>query len=398
MKYNLSLLLTLISFIVYSQTEIKLFYNEKGELTDSVHATAYRFVVIDENNLDFHGNFSDYTIEKNLLRKGSFSHKKLHGDFECYYLNGNIKCKGNYSVGYRNGEWNYFFENGQLQYKVIFGAGNPDLEFKYNFSVLESYNKNGEPLIINGTGLYVLEYQENGTINYINENYTPDTPIEDIVIETEEVVNTIKISGKFSNGKKVGTWRKEYSVEKYFNLEEEFKNDTFSSGIKRYEDMGTSHRNEYYKEEQINKFPDFNKGNFSSINSMRFDTSVFQNNLLIQNIDVILTELTGKKFEVKNRNAGFEEGDYELEKLIAKKIKYPIKAKNKGIEGTIYFTLTINKEGKMIDFQKMNSIHPDLDKEAEKVISSITEGWLPAIRNGVVVKEKILVTVSFELN
>jgi hypothetical protein len=388
MKYFLLFLLIISSVSIDAQTEIKLFYNTKGEITDSLHAKFYKQVVVDENNLNFHGLFKDYTTEGILIREGAYSNNKLHGNFKSYYNDGSIQSTGTYSVGFRSNEWLYYYDNGQLQYKVVFTAGNPELEFKYNFSVIESYTQEGQLIIKNGTGLYSFKYKENGLLSYV----------KDYNVERKEVVDVITISGQFLNGKKEGKWSQNYSVQKYFNRDEEFKNDTFCSGIKRYQDMETFIRNESYDIEQINKFPDFYKGNLSTITSMRFDTTVFKNNLLNQDIDVILTTLTGRKFEVKNRNAGYAEGDYELDMLITKSIKYPTKQKEEGIEGTIYFTLSINKEGQMVEFQKMNSVHPELDKEAERVISNIKEGWLPAIRNGVVVNEKILVTVTFELN
>lgn len=389
MKLTCLSIIISLSVQLFSQTVVKLYYNDNWELTDSLHSKYYRIVGIDENNMDFTGEFKDYNNDNQLLMKGFLSHNRKNGDFESYYPNGKIKSNGQYTVNNRNKQWEYYYDNGQLKYIVTFGAGNELLDFKYNFSINEAFDKEGNKLIENGTGIFTYQYSEKGHIHYYEGNISNSV--------SEEVLDLITIKGEFIKGKKEGIWSIRYDKQKFFNKDEYFEADTFKYGIKRYQDYGGYAGDEKYTIEKIEKLPDEYGKKFKETESKQLDEKVFDDNLLYSDIDVALTKLTGKEFKIQNRDAGYSEGDYELQELIERNLRYPVDARNKRIEGTVYFTLLISSMGEVKDITKMNSIDKSIDDEALRVLSEIKSGWLPALKDGKEVASEILISVNFRI-
>lgn len=385
----LSIIIILLSVQSFSQTVVKLYYNDNWELTDSLHSKYYRIAGIDENDMDFIGEFKDYNNDNQLLMKGFYSDNKKNGAFESYYPNGKIKSKGHYTYNNRNKQWEYYYDNGQSKYIVTFRAGDELLDFNYNFSVSEAFDKEGNKFIENGTGIFKYQYSENGYIHYYEGDISN--------MKSEEVLDLITIEGKFINGKKEGKWSLRYDKQKFFNKDEFFEADSFKYGIIRYQDYGGSVRNEKYSSEKIEKLPDEFDIILKRTESKQLDERVFDDKIMYNDIDVILTKLTGKVFKIKNRNAGYSEGDYELQELLARNLRYPEDARNNRIEGTVYFTLLISSKGEVIDITKMNSIDNSIDAEALRIISEIKSGWLPALEDGKEVASKILISVDFRL-
>lgn len=383
---NLFLLFLLIGYLhLSSQTEVKLYYNDKWELSDSTKYNYYRICEIDENNLKFHGYFTDYLRNGQILMKGIYSNNKLQGEYESYYLNGQLESKGNYSSNFRFGEWVYYYNDGNLKQKVIFKAGNPDLDFKYNFSVIEYIDKDGIKKISNGSGEWERKFEEDGILAFRDGTY-------------KRVIDKVIIKGAFNNGKKEGKWTIRYSHSKYSNCDEIFQKDTFISGLKRYDDYYGHSRNEGYTEERINKLPNPYSKKLSNIKNMFIDTTIYNPSIFYLDIAETLSTLTGKEFIIKNRNAGYAEGDYELQQLLEKSIKYPINSKEQGVEGTVYLNLLIDKTGKIKKIDKMNSLNTELDNEALRVINSIKEGWIPALVDGETKPSYILVPITFQIH
>lgn len=395
-KICLSFLVALAYTPIFSQSEVKFYYNETWELTDSVNAFYYRILEINENNLKFDGPFSDYNNLGHLLTKGIYSNGNKQGSFEFFYPNGQIESSGSYSANFRFGKWKYYYENGQLKQIVTFRAGNQDLIFKYNFSVLEYYKPDGAQLLSNGTGNWEYQYLANGFLHYYEGDLNSSFVDKDRLV-SKKVIDKVIITGEFYNGLKDGDWSIRFSHSKYFNTDEKFEQDTFISGLKRLQDYGGG-RNEWLKRESIEKFPDFHKKRFSITEGQKIDKKVFADSIFNYDISQILTSLTGKTFSVKNRSAGFGEGDYELSEQISKLIKYPFKSKEEGVEGTIYLNLLVDKTGIIKEIQKMNSLNEELDKEALRVMNTFKEGWLPALRDGKACPSYALIPITFEID
>jgi len=92
----------------------------------------------------------------------------------------------------------------------------------------------------------------------------------------------------------------------------------------------------------------------------------------------------------------FPGGQEALMKYIARNIKYPESARRMGIEGTVYISFVINKEGKVSDITVMKGISKDCDEEAVRVIGTLPD-WKPGKQNGMPVLVRFSLPIRFKL-
>ncbi|MFD1001720.1 energy transducer TonB [Ohtaekwangia kribbensis] len=93
----------------------------------------------------------------------------------------------------------------------------------------------------------------------------------------------------------------------------------------------------------------------------------------------------------------FEGGLEEMYKFIRKKIHYPAASRRIGVEGTVYVSFVVNREGKVVDVKTIRGISPDCDKEAERVVSMLPN-WSPGMQNHNPVSVRMTVPIKFQLD
>jgi len=74
-------------------------------------------------------------------------------------------------------------------------------------------------------------------------------------------------------------------------------------------------------------------------------------------------------------------GSKALMEYISKTLRYPTSAISKGIGGRVLCSCVVNEEGKVTDVKVVESVNPDLDKEAIRVIENMPD-WIPGKQNG----------------
>ena len=77
-------------------------------------------------------------------------------------------------------------------------------------------------------------------------------------------------------------------------------------------------------------------------------------------------------------------------------LKYPHKAVEDGIQGTVMVGFIIDREGKMTNVEIVKGVHPLLDEEALKVVSASPK-WKPGRRSGQKVSTSMTIPVEFRL-
>ncbi len=92
----------------------------------------------------------------------------------------------------------------------------------------------------------------------------------------------------------------------------------------------------------------------------------------------------------------FPGGDSEMMKFIATSIKYPTKAAEMGVEGTVVIQFVIGKDGKVTDAKVVRGKDPLLDKEALRVVNSMP-AWKPGKQGGKPVRVAYTLPVRFKL-
>lgn len=105
---------------------------------------------------------------------------------------------------------------------------------------------------------------------------------------------------------------------------------------------------------------------------------------------------TDEVFKVVEVDPEFPGGEEALYKYLAENIKYPIMAKNNKVEGRVYITFVIEKDGTVSDAKVLRSVNEELDAEALRVINAMPK-WKPGTQRGVPVRVQYNIPISFKL-
>lgn len=102
-------------------------------------------------------------------------------------------------------------------------------------------------------------------------------------------------------------------------------------------------------------------------------------------------------FETADVMPVFGKTEKDLAAYLSKEIKYPEEAKEKGIQGKVFVTFTVNESGNISDAFISKPANPILDAEALRVVNKMP-AWQPGKIKGKAVKVKITLPVNFKLN
>jgi TonB family protein len=89
-------------------------------------------------------------------------------------------------------------------------------------------------------------------------------------------------------------------------------------------------------------------------------------------------------------------GEKAMKKFLQNNIKYPSKAKDDGVQGTVFVRFVVEKDGIVDDVVVSKGVHPLLDAEAKRVVSVMPK-WTPGKQNGKVVAVQYTLPVRFQL-
>ena len=81
---------------------------------------------------------------------------------------------------------------------------------------------------------------------------------------------------------------------------------------------------------------------------------------------------------------------------LAKNLRYPVKAQENGIQGNVYVTFYVERDGSLSDIHITGSVDPSLDKEAVRMIEG-TKSWIPGKVDGKVVRTEYTKVLRFRL-
>jgi len=95
----------------------------------------------------------------------------------------------------------------------------------------------------------------------------------------------------------------------------------------------------------------------------------------------------------------FPGGDNALRAFIKNNMVYPIEAIKDSVQGKVYVNFVVSKTGKIENAQIARGIHPVLDEEAIRVVSSMP-AWKPGVRyfRGKLGEQKVVVTYTIPVN
>lgn len=111
-------------------------------------------------------------------------------------------------------------------------------------------------------------------------------------------------------------------------------------------------------------------------------------------VEVQHEEETDQIFLVVESEAEFKGGRTALVKFVSDNLKYPNQARRMGIEGKVFLSAVIEKDGSVTNVQVLKGIGAGCDEEAVRVVSKLPN-WIPAKQRGRPVRSRITVPISF---
>ncbi|MBW3470023.1 TonB family protein [Arthrospiribacter ruber] len=115
-------------------------------------------------------------------------------------------------------------------------------------------------------------------------------------------------------------------------------------------------------------------------------------------LDVDTLSSTGDEiFDVVEDSPEFEGGMEEWSKFLGSTLHYPDKAKEMGIEGTVYVVFEIQKDGRVTNPEILRGIGGGCDEEALRVIRQSPD-WIPGKQNGREVAVRMRLPIRFKLS
>ncbi len=102
-------------------------------------------------------------------------------------------------------------------------------------------------------------------------------------------------------------------------------------------------------------------------------------------------------FVVVEHNPEFHGGMEGLYQYLATNIHYPDEAKAKKIEGKVFVSFVIERDGSVTGVKTIRSPHPSLTEEAERVVKAMPK-WKPGKQRGKKVRVQYTLPINFQLN
>lgn len=89
-------------------------------------------------------------------------------------------------------------------------------------------------------------------------------------------------------------------------------------------------------------------------------------------------------------------GEAELFAYLSSNAIYPREARKQWIEGTVYVSFIIEKDGAVSTVKLVRGVHPLLDEEAMRLVGSL-ERWTPGTHYGRPVRVQFVMPVKFSM-
>jgi protein TonB len=101
-------------------------------------------------------------------------------------------------------------------------------------------------------------------------------------------------------------------------------------------------------------------------------------------------------FPIAQEMPAFPGGEEELFKFLEKEMKYPDFALKNSIEGIVYLTFVINRDGTVGDIKLLRGVDNFLNDEAIRVVKKMPK-WKPGKQNGNAVRVQLNLPVKFKI-
>lgn len=140
------------------------------------------------------------------------------------------------------------------------------------------------------------------------------------------------------------------------------------------------------------------KSMFSENSGFEIVTDSLGNVLLTKKAEDVSKTLDSDEqvFFIVEEMPEFPGGEMALRTHIANAVKYPVTAQEKGIQGKVYVTFVVGKDGFVKNTSIARGVDPSLDAEALRVVKNLPK-WEPGMQKGVPVNVSYTVPINFKL-
>ena len=109
------------------------------------------------------------------------------------------------------------------------------------------------------------------------------------------------------------------------------------------------------------------------------------------------TQIQREIFTIVEEQPSYQGGMEAFYKYVIGEIKYPLQARNAGVEGTVQVQFVLERNGSISNVTAKSSIGPECDQEAIRVIKNAT-GFIAGSQRGRTVSTTMVLPITFKLN
>lgn len=102
-------------------------------------------------------------------------------------------------------------------------------------------------------------------------------------------------------------------------------------------------------------------------------------------------------FTIVDKMPQYETGERGLANFISRTLRYPIDARQNGVEGRILCSFIVGANGAIFNVEVVQGLHASLDAEAVRVLQLMPR-WIPGENNGEKVNVKCLLPIDFTID
>ena len=136
--------------------------------------------------------------------------------------------------------------------------------------------------------------------------------------------------------------------------------------------------------------------NLTFAQEIEVDPELEQAPSLITKNDTLQITDSGEVFVFVEDQPSFPGGDKARIKYLQENIHYPEEAKEAGVQGTVFITFIVEKDGRITNVKVLRGLGGGLDEESVRVIKSMPI-WEPGRQRGKAIRCQFIMPIRFML-
>lgn len=324
---------------------------------------------VDGESIESKGSYTTLgkTKEGVLYCGGRFCSTRV-GKWEFYDQSGKLTAKGSFANNIQTGIWEEYILGWDLNIPFI---ARPLFKQDEKIKSIGQYSSIGQK-----TGEWISTYEDGKIFSKCNYNGNVKLDGKLTLDPTVKPTITFLKESEFS-GKKVL-----FSGEQVYY----YKNGNIMLKY-NYDDNGKLIEYQEYDE----------NGNSKTIKKSNSVVQTETNSMPIGSSNKFDISQTDEVFSTVEQMPSFPGGVNNLYKFLRENIQYPPYCRESDIQGKVFISFIVNKDGSLSDIQVQKSVYKALDDEALRIVRSMPN-WQAGMQSGKPVRVKYNIPILFSLN